>query len=124
MKKKSYKAYRKSNYLKKEDFPEPGIFTITRWSEELVTAPGKKPELELVLYSKEYAKGLICNQTNGAFLAELTSSEDPSDWIGTVVEAYNEPTVRDIFVVRTAGEVLDASCWAASNMQSNIWEHT
>ena len=90
---KSYKAYSDSEYLKKEDFPEPETLTICEVREEEVTAPGKDPKLKVVIYFEERQKGCVLNLANGAVLEAMTGSADPDKWVGTRVRVYNDPTV-------------------------------
>jgi hypothetical protein len=90
---KSYKAYSDSAYLKKEDFPTPEILTIAEVREEEVTAPGAKSKRKLILYFNEVEKGLVLNQANGDILFEETGRDDPEQWVGQRVEAYNDPHV-------------------------------
>jgi hypothetical protein len=90
---KSYKTYSDSQYLKKEDFPEPESLTIVEVREEKVTAPGKEPKPKVVLYFDEVDKGLVLNRTNGDELFEMTGHEDPEQWVGQCVEAYNDKHV-------------------------------
>ena len=50
--------------------------------------------MKWVLYCEEHAKGLVLNETNSRFMADLTGEECPEDWVGTTVEAFNDKTVR------------------------------
>jgi hypothetical protein len=90
---KSYKAYSDSAYLRKEDFPAPEVLTISEVREEEVTAPGKKPKIKLIIYFEELEKGMVCNITNGDTLSEITGSEFPDDWTGTLVTVFHDSTV-------------------------------
>ena len=90
---KTYKAYSESAYLKKEDFPEPKILTIESVREELVTAPGKPEKLKLVIYFEELEKGLVLNMVNGAVLEAMSGTDDPEQWVGLRVKAFNNPNV-------------------------------
>jgi hypothetical protein len=91
--KPSYKAYSDSEYLKKEDFPEPETLTVCEVREEEVTAPGKEPKLKVILYFEERQKGLVLNLANGAVLELMTGTADPTKWIGTRVRVYHDPSV-------------------------------
>jgi hypothetical protein len=93
MKRKSYKSYSDSAYLRKEDFPAPEILTISEVREEEVTAPGKKPKKKLIIYFEEIEKGMVCNITNGDVLFEMTGSEYPDDWAGVRVVVWHDPSV-------------------------------
>jgi len=90
---KSYRAYSDSKYLNTEDFPQPRILTIVEVREERVTAPGKEPKPKVVLYFDEVDKGLVLNRTNGDKLFEMTGHEDPEQWVGQCVKAYNDKGV-------------------------------
>jgi hypothetical protein len=90
---KSYKTHSDSAYLKKEDFPEQETLTINEVRDEEVTAPGKKPKRKLVLSFDGIDKGLVLNQANGDALFEMTGHDDPEQWVGQRVEAYNDPHV-------------------------------
>jgi hypothetical protein len=92
--KKTWRAYRHSNYLRKEDFPQPENLKISDVQEEPVAAPGEEPEPELILYYVGKTKGMVCNPTNAEFLENLTGSENPQDWIGTEVQVYTDPNVK------------------------------
>ena len=91
---KSYKAYSDSEYLRKEDFPEPETLTIAEVREEEVQAPGKEPKLKVILYFEERQKGLVLNLANGAVLELITKSDLPDKWIGVRVRVYHDPTVE------------------------------
>jgi len=91
---KSYKAYSDSEYLRKEDFPEPETLTIAEVREEEVQAPGKEPKLKVILYFEERQKGLVLNLANGAVLELITKSDLPDKWVGTRVRVYHDPNVE------------------------------
>ena len=91
---KSYKAYSDSEYLKKEDFPEPETLTICEVREEEVTAPGKETKLKVVIYFDERQKGCVLNLANGAVLELITKTDIPDKWIGTRVRVYHDPNVE------------------------------
>jgi hypothetical protein len=91
---KSYKAYSDSEYLRKEDFPEPETLTIAEVREEEVQAPGKEPKLKVILYFEERQKGLVLNLANGAVLELITKSDLPDKWVGTRVRVYHDPDVE------------------------------
>lgn len=92
--KNNWRAYRHSDYLKKEDFLEEEILTVEEAREEEVAAPGQEPEFKLVLYFQEKEKGLVCNPTNCETMEELTGESDPNKWVGTRVEVYNDKKVK------------------------------
>jgi hypothetical protein len=89
----SYRRYRDSSYLRKEDFPSPEILTISEVCEEEVTAPGKKPKKKLIIRFEEIEKGMVCNMTNGDVLFEITGCEYPDDWVGVRVMVWHDPSV-------------------------------
>jgi hypothetical protein len=91
---KSYKAYSDSEYLKKEDFPEPETLTICEVREEEVTAPGKETKLKVVIYFEERQKGCVLNLANGAVLELITKTDIPDKWVGTRVRVYHDPNVE------------------------------
>jgi hypothetical protein len=90
---KSYKAYRDSHFLRKEDVNPPQVWTITDVKEQKVTSPGKAPKEKLVLFFNGTRKGLVLNMSQGDVLAELTNSDDPEEWIGQTVELYVDDSV-------------------------------
>ena len=91
--KKSYKAYSDGSYLQKSDIDEPKTWVIRDVEERSVPIPGGQRKDKLVVFFEGVDKGLICNQTNGGVLAELSGFEDPSEWIGTEVTVYVDPNI-------------------------------
>lgn len=94
MKKKSWRDHVGGRYLTREDFPQPEILRWIAAKEEETYPPDKEPVVKWVLYCKEHAKGMVCNETNSLFMFNLTGEENPEDWVGWAVEAFNDKTVR------------------------------
>jgi hypothetical protein len=67
--------------------------TIANVAERTLAAPGGHPRTKLVLYFKESAKGLPLNMANGNLLLEMTGTENPAQWPGTIVELYVDDAV-------------------------------
>ena len=54
---------------------------------------GKKAKPRLVAYFEGHEKGLVLNTTNCRVLEAVTGTDDPSEWGGAEVCAYNDPSV-------------------------------
>jgi hypothetical protein len=92
--KRSFRAYGPSQYLKKEDLPDP-VDTELLWvREEKVTTPGKGTNSRLVAYFEGLSKGLVVNTANGETLLEITGTEDPNEWKDVAVQLYVDPDVK------------------------------
>ena len=91
---KSWRDHVGGCYLTREDFPEPEILHWIEAREEETHPPNKEPAIKWVLYCSEHQKGLVMNKVNSEFMANLTGKDNPEDWVGTVVEAFNDKTVR------------------------------
>jgi hypothetical protein len=97
MKKKKRKSFRDHTggcYYRREDFNQPDVMTIKEAREEEVKPPNKEAEIKWVLYFEDRSKGIPVNQTNGEFMERLTGSENPEDWVGVTIEAFNDLSVR------------------------------
>lgn len=91
---KSWRDHVGGCYLTREDFPEPRILEVVEAREEETHPPNKEPTIKWVLYFGDLTKGLVLNKTNSEFMANLTGKDNPEDWVGTVVEVFNNKTVR------------------------------
>jgi len=93
--KKSFSAYvGDAQYLKKEDLAGP-VDTELLWvKEEKVTTPGKGTKTQLVAYFEGLSKGLVLNTANCEILAEVTGTDDPSEWKDVVLQLYVNPDVK------------------------------
>lgn len=100
---KSYKLYRNSSYLKKEDFPAPQVLTIQAVREERIPAPGADSKTKLAIYFEELDRGLVCNMTNGDTLSAISGSDDPDNWVGLKIEAYWDKSVS--YAGKTVGGI-------------------
>lgn len=92
---------KKSKYLKKEDCEPPLQLTMNEVRLEDVGADGGQDERH-VLYFQEEEKGMVLNSTNGQLIADITGSEESSEWAGKKIELYHE---RNVFFAgkRTGG---------------------
>jgi hypothetical protein len=77
-----------TDYLKKEDFPQPALLTISGAEQVKVLEDDK-----IVIHFKEDDKALLANKTNLQLMAVFYGSTDTDDWIGHKVVLYNDPTV-------------------------------
>lgn len=78
-----------SNYLKKEDVPQPVTVTIKDVVQEEM--PGDK-ELKAVARFTGTTKPMILNKGNASLLAEIYG-DDSDAWHGKQVEIYHDPGV-------------------------------
>lgn len=79
------------NFLKAADLKKPKGVTISSIEEE-VLRKGEKPKLVASL--EELDERWVLNTTNCELLEEITGTDDEEDWEGTVVELFNDKTVR------------------------------
>jgi len=82
----------KSNFLKKEDFPEPKTLTITGVELREIGFEGQKEE-KYVLVFEGLEQGLVLNRQNSDTLVELFGSDDSDDWIGKKITLFHDPHV-------------------------------
>jgi hypothetical protein len=92
--KSSYRGYSKRKYHRKEDFRIPIILTVSAVREEELPSKKEKSEKDLILYFDETDKGIVCNQTRGAVMEQITGSENPLEWICARVEVFWDPDIK------------------------------
>ena len=80
-----------SNYLKKEDFPSPRLFTIKQLAMEEIQGDHGK-EIKPVMYFADVEKGMVLNKGNGETCAEAFG-EETDGWAGKRIEVYCDPSV-------------------------------
>jgi hypothetical protein len=61
--KKSYKAYKNSNYFNRDNYPDKPV-TIEDVREEKIAPPGGKEQAKLVAYLEGHDLGLILTKPN------------------------------------------------------------
>jgi hypothetical protein len=86
-------ALRESKYLKKEDFPQPMLVTMTDVTEINVAQEGQRPDIKYALHFEELDKPMVLNTTNGQLIAKIVGSDETDDWAGHKVVLYHEPNV-------------------------------
>lgn len=79
-----------TGWLKQDDIPKPVLVTITNFEFEKVDE-AKMPKL--VVYFKEFHRGLILNNTNIEAIKECCGSPDAEKAIGTQIVLYSDPNV-------------------------------
>ena len=82
-----------SKYLKKEDFPEPVMMTITSITKVNVAKENEKPQYKYAMSFEEVAKPLLLNSTNIKIAAKALASDDSDDWVGKKIVVYNDENV-------------------------------
>lgn len=80
-----------SNFLKKEDLPNPAKVKIKSIDLMEFEQDGK-PQRKLVLEFEGKEKKLACNKTNARTIAALHGDET-DNWVGKEITLYNDPTV-------------------------------
>ena len=57
----------------------------------------RSKDQQLVAYfpEEQFRYGVVLNKTNRDALRQITGSDDPQDAVGTWVELYNDPAVRN-----------------------------
>jgi hypothetical protein len=87
-------SFRKSRWLKKEDVsamtPAERQTVVMRIVDEEEVGDERKP----VCYFKGIDKGWPINMTGFEVLAEITGSEETTDYVGAAVELYVDPNVK------------------------------
>jgi hypothetical protein len=80
-----------SPYLKADlEIPEEGYLTVTIDGSNMETmGQGKDAENKVVLFFREFTKGLILNKTNWATISGLLGSDDSDDWEGRQIQLYS-----------------------------------
>lgn len=80
-------------FLKKEDFPQPALLTITGFKRENVARDDEPQEMKWVVYFQEIDRGLALNVINTQSLKIATGRESSEESIGCKVVLYNDPNV-------------------------------
>lgn len=83
-----------TKYLKKEDFPEPKLVTISRIAKENVALPNQPKKERGVMYFEECEKGMVMNKTNLMRAAKVCGSEETDDWKGKKIVIYTDEEVE------------------------------
>lgn len=81
-----------SNYLKKEDVPQPIRLTIARVEAEMIAADDGKEKKAVAHWSNSNLKPMIVNKGNWITLADAYGDESDG-WVGKPVEIYVDPSV-------------------------------
>jgi hypothetical protein len=80
-----------SKYLKKEDFPDPRVMTIERFTSDNVAREDEPPETKWILHFVGEEKPMVLNSTNIQILKMAYGS--PGGSIGKQVQVYTDPNV-------------------------------
>ena len=87
----SFDAMTESKYLRKEDFPDPRVMTIERFTTENVAREGEPDETKWILHFTGEKKPLVLNSTNIQILKATFGT--PGDSVGQRVQVYTDPNV-------------------------------
>jgi len=91
--KKSYKAYRNSNYFNRDNYPDEPVTTEEIREEKMTDRNGKEKE-KLVAYFHGYDQGLVLNDTRCQVFEKITGSENPADWRGVTIKIFFDPSIK------------------------------
>lgn len=83
-----------SKYLKKEDFPEPAVLSISSISRVNIAKDNEKPQYKYAMSFEELGKPLLLNSTNIKRAAKACGSDNSDDWIGKKLVVYNDEEVE------------------------------
>lgn len=83
-----------SKFLKKDDFPEPALCTITKVTKENVAKPTEDKKIRGIMFFDGYDKGLVLNATNLKRAAAAFESTDTDDWLMKNIVVYYDPNVE------------------------------
>ena len=83
-----------TKYLKKEDFPNPVVATISRVTKENVALPNQPKKERGVAYFTEYEKGMVLNATNLKRAAKALGSDETDEWVGKKIVIYVDEDVE------------------------------
>lgn len=81
-----------SKFLRKEDIPNPVLWTTTGVEQRNTAMQGAGEELKWCLFFQETDKPLVLNSTNIHICEQVFGSDDTDDWIGKIV-LYVDPNV-------------------------------
>ena len=82
-----------SRYLKKEEFLQPTVFTVSEVVEENVAMENEPAKMRWVAKFQESEKGLVLNKTNldnGGFVSGITNTDN---WGGQKFTLFNDQSV-------------------------------
>jgi hypothetical protein len=92
-KSRSYREFSDSRFLKKEAITEPQMVTLKSVTEKNVARDNEPQKLKLVANFAELEKPVVLNVTNCKVLADVTGTEDFTQWKDAVVEIFNDLSV-------------------------------
>lgn len=78
-----------SQYLAQTDFDEAGTNVTIK---DVRSATMDDDKQKWILYTNQFDKGMVLNQTNGTFLI-LQFGDEANDWSGKWINIYVDPTV-------------------------------
>lgn len=79
-----------SNYLSKEDFPEPRTLVMTKITRDEVWR--KNGKQQAIILHFQNSKPLVLNKTNAVILARVYGP-DATSWFGKPIGVYHDPNV-------------------------------
>lgn len=83
-----------SKFLKKEDLGIQGAnVTIKGIASEDISLNDKPEDLKYVIYFNEFVKGMIINWTNTQLAAQFLGTEETDEWMGKMINIYEDPTI-------------------------------
>ena len=82
-----------SNYLKKEDLPQPTLVTITGVKVEDVSKDNEPTENKPIVYFQECAP-LVLNKVNAGRITYVLGTGEVEQWTGKQITLFNDPTVE------------------------------
>src|SRR5947207_1198292 len=83
-----------SKYLKKEDFPQPALLTVTNITKENVALPTQPKKERGVMFFEEREKGMVLNSTNLKRAEKVFGSDETNDWLGKKIVVFNDDNVE------------------------------
>lgn len=89
----TFNQMNESQYLKKDDFPQPALLTIKSYRRDNVARDNEPPEYKWVVFFHETDKGLVLNTTNLQLLQLATGSTGTEDSVNKKIVLYNDPTI-------------------------------
>lgn len=82
-----------SKYLKKEDFINPKVMTISGVQQENVAMDNQPPEVKWVCHFHETNKPLVLNSTNLQLIAKSLNQDNSDHWANKQITLFNDPNV-------------------------------
>ena len=83
-----------SKYLKKDDFPEPALLTVSDVKKENVALPNQPKKERGVMYFEERDKGMVLNTTNLKRTEKALGSDDTDEWRGKKIVVFFDENVE------------------------------